>query len=96
MIRAGGDLFLTQDAKSFAKEDDATQITLLRQATKNILYSVVNSNAMSIRTDGYLMPVWMIFMIVIEVVITLALVLWGVLVIRRVKREDEQKRVTIL
>lgn len=89
MIRAGGDLFLTQDAKTFAKEDDATQITLLRQATKNIMYSVANSNAMSIRTDGYLKPIWMNVMAAVEVTILLALILWGVLAVRRVKREEE-------
>ena len=58
MIRAGGDLFLTQDAKTFNKEDDATQITLLRNATKNILYAVANSNAMGATIIGYARPVW--------------------------------------
>ena len=95
MIRAGGDLFLTQDAKSFTMEDDATQVTLIRQATKNILYSVVNSNAMSIQTDGYLMPIWMIWMIVIDISIFLLLVIWGVLSIRQVKRKEEQNRITM-
>lgn len=89
MIRAGGDLFLTQDAKTFSMPDDATQITLLRQATKNILYSVVNSNAMSIRTDGYLPPVWMIVMAVTDAVIVAALALWGVLVFRSAKKQEE-------
>lgn len=89
MIRAGGDLFLTQDAKTFNMKDDATQITLLRQATKNVLYSVVNSNAMSVETDGYLMPVWMMVMIVVDVVIVLLLALWGTLAIRSVKRSEK-------
>ncbi len=86
MIRAGGDLFLTQDVKSFSMEDDATQITLLRQATKNILYSVVNSNAMSIEVDGYLIPVWMIWMIVFNMVILALLTLWGVYCIHQVRK----------
>ena len=58
MIRAGGDLFLTQDPKSFNMEDDATQVTLLRQATKNILYTVVNSNVMGVQVEGYDPPLW--------------------------------------
>ena len=58
MIRAGGDLFLTQDAKTFNKEDDATQITLLRKATKNIFYAVANSNAMGATIIGYARPMW--------------------------------------
>jgi len=86
MIRAGGDLFLTQDAKTFAMADDATQITLLRQATKNILYSVVNSNAMSMQTNGYLMPIWMLVMIFADIAIIAALILWGVFAIRSVKK----------
>lgn len=62
---------------------------LLRQATKNVLYSVVNSNAMSVETDGYLMPVWMMVMIVVDVVIVLLLALWGTLAIRSVKRSEK-------
>lgn len=92
MIRAGGDLFLTQDPKTFSMADDATQITLLRQATKNILYSVVNSNAMSIKTDGYLMPIWMLVMISIEIVIFIALILWGVFTIRFIKKSQKQEK----
>lgn len=92
MIRAGGDLFLTQDVKTFSMEDDATQVTLLRQATKNILYSVVNSNAMSIETDGYLMPMWTMVMIVVDILILALLILWGVLSIRSVKKVEKDKK----
>lgn len=90
MIRAGGDLFLTQDAKTFAMADDATQITLLRQATKNILYSVVNSNAMSIQTSGYLMPIWVLVMIFVDIAIFAALILWGIFAIRSVKKDFDK------
>lgn len=92
MIRAGGDLFLTQDVKTFSMADDATQIKLLRQATKNILYSVVNSNAMSIRTDGYMMPIWMVVMMLVDIAILTALILWGVFAIRSVKRTEKQEK----
>lgn len=90
MIRAGGDLFLSQEAKSFAKEDDATQITLLRKATKNILYSVVNSNAMSIKVDGYLRPMWINVMFFIDFVIVALLGLWGFVTIKSVKKDENQ------
>lgn len=90
MIRAGGDLFLTQDAKTFNMEDDATQITMLRQSTKNILYTVANSNAMSISTDGYLRPVWQTVMICVDIILVAALALWGVLAVRSVKRKEQQ------
>lgn len=91
MIRAGGDLFLTQDAKTFGMEDDATQIALLRQSTKNILYMVANSSAMSISTDGYLRPVWQTVMICVDIVMVAALAFWGVLAVRSVKKKEEQE-----
>ncbi|MCI6375230.1 MAG: glycoside hydrolase family 3 C-terminal domain-containing protein [Clostridiales bacterium] len=80
MIRAGGDLFLTQDTKKFYKDDDATQIALLRQATKNILYTVVNSNAMNTEIVGYEPPVWQMVWRYVQIGLIAALVLWGVLV----------------
>ena len=76
--------------KTFSMEDDATQVTLLRNATKNILYSVVNSNAMSIEVDGYLMPLWMVFMIAVDIIILALTMLWGVFTIRSVKRIEKQ------
>ncbi len=91
MIRAGGDLFLTQDAKTFGMEDDATQIALLRQSTKNILYMVANSSAMSISTDGYLRPVWQTVMICVDIVMVAALAFWGVLAVCSVKKKEEQE-----
>lgn len=93
MIRAGGDLFLTQDVKSFAKDDDATQITALRNATKNILYTVVNSNAMSITSDGYLKPLWQVVMMYIDIAIVIALILWGVYAICSAKKRDKRNEV---
>lgn len=90
MIRAGGDLFLTQDVKTFGMEDDATQIAMLRQSTKNILYMVANSSAMSISTDGYLRPVWQIVMICVDIVIVAALALWGIFAVRSVKKKEQQ------
>ena len=91
MIRAGGDLFLTQDAKTFGMEDDATQIAMLRQSTKNILYMVANSSAMSISTDGYLRPVWQTVMICVDIAIVAVLALWGVLAVRSVKKKERQE-----
>ena len=81
MIRAGGDLFLTQDVKTFYMPDDATQVTLLRKAAKNIMYTVANSNIMSVRVDGYKMEIWRVFLIVTDVIIVAALAVWGALII---------------
>lgn len=89
MIRAGGDIFLTQDTKTFYKEDDATQITLLRNATKNILYTVVNSNVMSLKVDGYKWPLWQELMVYADVAIVVAIGIWGAAVIISAKKKDK-------
>ncbi len=89
MIRAGGDLFLTQATKTFAKEDDATQITLLRQATKNVLYTTANSNVMSIKVDGYKSPVWVVVMICVDVAIVVGLAAWGAGIIITTKKKSQ-------
>lgn len=77
MIRAGGDLFLTQDSKVFSQPDNATQVTLLRNATKNILYTVANSNVMSIVTDGYNPPMWQTWWFYGQIGLGVLVVLWG-------------------
>lgn len=89
MIRAGGDLFLTQDTKNFNMEDDATQIALLRQATKNILYTVANSNAMNISVEGYLKPLWQEWMVYIDIALAALLALWGVAIIVATKKNPK-------
>ena len=58
---------------------------LLRQATKNILYTVVNSNVMATVVDGYSTPVWQTVMFAIDAVLVIALAAWGVVVLRKSK-----------
>ena len=92
MIRAGGDLFLTQDTKKFYKDDDATQIALLRQATKNILYTVVNSNAMNIETTGYLPPLWQVVWQYAQIGLLALLAVWGVLAFVTARKKDKKAK----
>ncbi len=87
MIRAGGDLFLTQDSKTFSMPDDATQLTLLRQAAKNILYVTANSNGMSVVVDGYKAPVWHTWLILADIGLFLLCAVWGILVHRSTKKK---------
>lgn len=88
MIRAGGDLFLSQDPKTFSKEDDATQLTLLRQAAKNILYVTANSNVMSVVTDGFKNPLWMTVVVIVDAAIVVLLALWGILINHAVRSRE--------
>ncbi|MDR2505164.1 MAG: glycoside hydrolase family 3 C-terminal domain-containing protein, partial [Oscillospiraceae bacterium] len=91
MIRAGGDLFLTQDSKTFSMPDDATQITLLRNATKNILYVTANSNVMSVVVDGYKAPLWHTYLVVFGASLGILCAAWGVLVNVKARRKRTVK-----
>lgn len=89
MIRAGGDLNLSQDYKPSAGASrdgmtDEVQRAALRTATKNILYTVVNSNAMNGTGEGVVwgtaMALWKIWLIVANVALVVLLGgLWGFL-----------------
>lgn len=61
MLRAGGDLSLAQ-FRAPSSMSTATDVSVIRQAAKNILYTVANSNAMNnIAEDTviyYTKPVW--------------------------------------
>ncbi len=91
MIRAGGDLNLSQDYKpsSAATQDgmtDELQIKALRQATKNILYTVANSNAMNGMGEGVVwvatMAKWKVALICVNVGLVVLSAVWGFFAIR--------------
>ncbi len=92
MIRAGGDLNLSQDYKpsSAATRDgmtDELQIKALRQATKNILYTVANSNAMNGMGEGVVwvasMAKWRVALICVNVGLVVLSAVWGFFAIRK-------------
>ena len=62
----------------------------MREATHNILYTVVNSNAMNAEVVGYNSPLWVSGLYLIDAALAALLILWGVIAlaasIRRHKR----------
>ena len=88
MLRAGGDLVLLQDGRPSTSGvvANASHITAMRNATKNILYTVANSNAMNGMGEGivygYAMPYWKIALILLDIVILLSCAVWGFFSIR--------------
>ena len=72
MLRAGGDLNLT-GWKGPSSSSTPTDISVLRRAAHNILYTVANSCAMNgfgaNVVWGYTLPTWMVWLIVINVVL---------------------------
>lgn len=93
MVRAGGDLVLSAD-KKLSSTTTATDVTLLRQATKNILYTVANSNAMNGYGDGvvwgYAMPQWVTWCIYADVGLGILCAIVWVVAITRARKDKEQ------
>lgn len=90
MVYAGGDLNLEMAGFRIYSPDakDATDVTVFRQASKNILYTVANSNA--IRGDFTMaMPTWQVIMIVIDCAVAAGLAVWGFFAIRRAIRSNK-------
>lgn len=95
MIRAGGDLNLFQSSwlSTSGSSLTATQVSAMRQASKNILYTVANSNAMNNPYGPMLLPMWVIWMIIIMAVIFAGICVWGFFVIfPAVKRKRAEKK----
>lgn len=86
MLYAGNDLILAsvtsymwQDASSSSAQD----VTILRQATKNILYTVANSNSVAIEIVGYSMEWWKVATIVLDCVAVVGLAVWGFFAVKK-------------
>lgn len=85
MLYAGNDLILTSTTITMwnnAKSDSVQDATILKQATKNILYTVANSNSIQIKILGYRTEWWVTTIIVADIVIGLGLAAWGFFAIR--------------
>lgn len=86
MLRAGGDLYLSQGLKvPNTSNITETQATNLRRATKNILFTVANSNAMNNHITGYKLPVWQVLLITLDVLVVIGLGTWGFFAIKKAK-----------
>lgn len=98
MIRAGGDLNLMQDKQPSVSgiAVNASHRSAMRRATKNILYTVVNSNAMNGMGEGiiyyYAMPYWKIVLILVDVAVVVACAIWGVFAIRRALKKEKAEK----
>ena len=95
MIRAGGDLNLTQNRQPTTTQAALTntQISAIRNATKNVLYTVAGSNAMNGMGDGvvwlYAMPLWIVWLIVLNCVLFVGFAVWGFLAIHKTIKKSK-------
>lgn len=79
MIYAGGDLNLATSEGNYWSSYDASNpadVTVLRMAAKNIIYTVANSNAVN-ASYNYKMAYWRMGFIVACAVISAGIVAWG-------------------
>lgn len=97
MLRAGGDLNLSQ-ANYPSSTDSPTQVTVLRNATKNILYTVASSNAMNGLGDGviyrYDLPMWVRYMLIGDAVLVAVLAALGTLAVLHAVKKDKKSSET--
>ncbi len=92
LIRAGNDFCLaTYDSGSNHVQDttSATSIKAMRQASKNILYTVVNSRAYADGDISYGLALWQTLMIAVDVVVAAGLIATEVLIIKNYKKRKE-------
>ncbi len=95
MVYAGGDLNLTTTRPWIsANESRPGDVAVLRQAAHNILYTVVNSNAMNgIELDTELrfaMPVWQSTMYYIYAGLFVGVAAWGYFAIKSALKKDQK------
>lgn len=91
MVYAGGDLNLevaNQQVWANPDENNKSDVAVLRQASKNILYVVANSNAY--RGEFVMvMPLWQIIMYIVTAVVVVGLGVWGFFAIRKAFKKSE-------
>ncbi len=95
MLYAGNDLILASLPDLLWTDCDFTSakdVTILRNATHNILYTVCNSNSMNVDIIGYGTEWWVTTIIVVDVVAAIFLAGWGIfLFVRRHQKNKEEE-----
>lgn len=89
MAYAGGDLNLATFPESWCDESDVADVIVLRNAVKNVLYTVANSNAMNGKIIGYQRPLWQILMFVVDGIIAAGIIVSGIFVHKSKKTNND-------
>ena len=63
-----GSINLATTPVSWCDTSDVADVIVLRQCTKDVLYTVVNSNAMNGEVIGYAMPIWTMVLYAVDAV----------------------------
>ncbi len=94
---AGGDLNLAENRfwNSF-NASSAADVTVIRNAMHNVMYTLANTNAVNGEIVGYSLPTWQYFLIGFDILLVLVFAYCGWNVIRKAKahkKETEQIRI---
>jgi beta-glucosidase len=89
MVYAGGDLHLFTVNSRWWNPDtsNATDMVVLRTATKNILFAVANSNITNVDVIGYRIPIWQEWLFIFDGLIFLGFATWGTLAIVKMRKK---------
>lgn len=94
MAYAGGDLNLNNQTTQYLwtgfDANNPADVNVLRQTAKNIMYTVVNSNAMNNDIIGYRLPLWQVLLIVGDCVVVAGLAVWGFFAIRSAMKQNKK------
>ena len=90
MAYAGGDLNLDTVPVDWCDPSDTADAIVLRQCAKNIMYTVINSNAMNGEIIGYGLSTLAIIVIVVDCVVAVGLAVWGFFAIRKALKAPDK------
>ena len=90
MAYAGGDINLSTTPVDWCNQSSTSDMVVLRRCAKNLMYALVNSNAMNGEVIGYKMPIWQILVIVADCVIVAGLSVWGFFAIRKALKAPDK------
>ncbi len=94
MLYAGNDLILASLTNLMWTNPDAESVqdvTILRQASHNILYSVANSNSLNVKVTGYRQEWWLTAIYALDVVGVIGLGVWGFFAIKKSLKKPAKK-----
>lgn len=95
MVRNGNDCMLVAydtETNHMTDTESATSVQAMRQACKNIMYTVVNSRAYDAENLQTGLMTWQIAAIAIDVVLAAGLILLEVLAIKKLKKEMQKQK----
>ncbi|MBR1814217.1 MAG: glycoside hydrolase family 3 protein [Lachnospiraceae bacterium] len=90
MAYAGGDINLATLPKTWCDPNNAADLTILRQNAQNVLYVLINTNAVNGEVIGYTKAPWENAMYLIDAILAALLVVSGIAVFVSAKKKAEK------